>query len=382
MLCDSITQHSEKYQQKMNYNLSILENFLNEHQIPIVKKKPLTFLGISKQPHYENVWSNIYAFFFNTIEEHNLNDLFINSLLELINENIDSKFNLKSPFDIETEVGTNNNGRIDVLLSNNNDAIIIENKVYHHLNNDLEDYWNSISQTNKIGIILSLHKVPKTQLINTKFIGITHLELLQKVVSNLSNYFSTANEKYIIFLKDFYQNVINTTNPMDTDIIKFFYRNQEEINQISEVKSSFVSFVISEVEKARINIDEKLEPYGSRNESFRYYLCPNQGNLMITIVFGELFTEKRELLFIIELQNELLNQKEKIQTIEFDDKEKEYLKTDFFNQKGSWAHFAIQVVRPTENDIINLNNYISETINNSPIIDIYKKIKAKLVDEI
>lgn len=167
----------------MNYQLSKLEKFLNEHQIPTVKKKALTFLGISKQPHYENVWSNIYAFFFNTDEEHNLNDLFINSLLELINENISSSFNLKSSFDIETEVGTKKNGRIDILLSNNNDAIIIENKVYHHLNNDLDDYWYSISQTNKIGIILSLQKVHSNQITNPNFVGITHLELLAISVS-------------------------------------------------------------------------------------------------------------------------------------------------------------------------------------------------------
>lgn len=366
----------------MNYDIVKLERFLKETPIPFVKKRPLTFLGISKQPHYENVWSNIYAFFFDVNAEHNLNDLFLQSLLQLINESNNSKFHVNSSFEIETEYSTNNNGRIDILLSNNNDAIIIENKVYHHLNNDLNDYWNSVSQENKQGVILSLQKIYKSQIYNRNFIGITHIELLQKVISNLPNYFSNANEKYIIFLKDFYQNVLNTTNPMDANVIKFSYRNQEEINKVTEIRNSYVSYVISEVEKARINIDEQLVPYGSRNENFRYYICPNQANLMITIVFEKLFTEKQELLFIVELQNQLLGETEKIKNIEFNETEKNYMRSDFFNQKGSWAHFAIQSEKPSEDEIINLGDYISKTINNSPILDIYRKLKTKLVDEI
>lgn len=365
----------------MNYDLIKLESFLKEASIPFVKKRPLTFLGISKQPHYENVWSNIYAFFFDVNAEHKLNDLFLQSLLQLINENSNSKFHFNSSFEIETEYGTTNNGRIDILLSSPNDAIIIENKVYHHLNNDLNDYWNSVTQENKRGIILSLHKKHKNQINNLNYIGITHLELLEKVISNLPDYFSNANEKHIIFFKDFYQNVINTTNPMDTNAIKFFYRNREEIKQVTDIRNSYVSYVISEVEKARINIDEKFESYGSRNENFRYYLCPNQGNLMITIVFGRLFTEKHELLFIVELQNDLLRETDKIKSIEFNEDEKKYLCPNFFNNKETWAHFANQLVKPSEDEIINLGDYISDTINNSPILGIYRKLKTKLVDE-
>lgn len=364
----------------MNIELNEHEKFLKETSIPIIQKRPLTFLGISKQPHFENVWSNIYAFFFDPNAEHNLDNLFLQSLIQLINENTNEKFYFNSSFDIDTEYGTNNNGRIDILLSNLNEAIIIENKVYHHLNNDLQDYWNSIVQTKKQGVILSLQKIHKSQINNPNFIGISHLELLQRIITNLPNYFSNANEKYIIFLKDFYQNIINTTNPMDINIIKFFCRNHEEINQIKEIRNSYVGYVISEVEKARENIDEKLEPYGSRNENFRYYLCPNQGNLMITIVFGELFAEKQELLIIVELQNELIEQKEKIKSIDFDEAEIPYLRPEFYNTKGSWAHFAIQLVKPTENDIMNLGDFISKTVNRSPILDIYRKLKTTLVD--
>lgn len=364
---------------KMNKQLEKLERFLKETPIPHVSKRPTTFLGISKQPHYENVWSNIYAFFLDLTGEHNLDDLFLQSLLQLINEANGSTFLFNPAFQIDTEYRTKKNGRIDILLSNSNDAIIIENKVYHHLNNDLSDYWGSVTQANKQGVILSLQKII---IYNQNFIGITHLEFLQRVLSNLPNYFSNANEKYIIFLKDFYQNVLNTTNPMDTNVIKFFCRNKEEINKVAAIRNDYVSYVISEVEKARINIDEVLQPNGSRNEKFRYYVCPEQSNLMITIIFENLFTEKQELLFIVELKNQLIRETEKIRSIPFNDAESNYIRSDFFNQTGFWAHFAIQSEKPNEEQLMNLGDYIAKTVNDSPILSIYRKLKKTLVDEL
>jgi hypothetical protein len=51
-------------------DINLLKSFLNEHQIPSVKQQPKTFLEIARQPHYENVISNIYAFYFDPHEEH------------------------------------------------------------------------------------------------------------------------------------------------------------------------------------------------------------------------------------------------------------------------------------------------------------------------
>jgi len=50
------------------------------------KTSTKTFMQVTGYPHFENVCSNILAFFFNPKEEHNLNDLFIWSLLETTGE--------------------------------------------------------------------------------------------------------------------------------------------------------------------------------------------------------------------------------------------------------------------------------------------------------
>jgi len=94
--------------------------------------------------------------------------------------------------------------KTDNLLCNSEDAIIIENKVNHKLSNDLIDYWDSVLQKNKQGIILSLKEISENTINSPNFINITHLEFMQCVAKNLSSYFSNANDKYIIFLKDFY----------------------------------------------------------------------------------------------------------------------------------------------------------------------------------
>src|SRR5690554_1082514 len=150
--------------------LSTLQQFLDQHAIPQIKGNPTTFLGIARQPHYENVLSNIYAFFFNPNAEHGFQDLFIMSLLDCINSSSPGQskdFSDFSDFTIETEFSTNKGGRIDLLLKNDTSAIIIENKIYHTLNNNLKDYWSTIinrieDETRVIGIVLSLKEFSDT----------------------------------------------------------------------------------------------------------------------------------------------------------------------------------------------------------------------------
>jgi hypothetical protein len=214
-------------------DLKSLKEFLKNSPIKIVEKKPKTFLEISKQPHYENVISNIYGFFLDVYEEHGLGDLFISSLIDCINSNetIKKKIAIENfrDFSIDLEYSTDNNGRIDILISSYESAIIIENKVYHFLNNDLKDYWETIIKKGvkpekSIGIILSL--IDYKDIEHEQFIGITHIQLLNKVFDNIGKYLLTCNEKYLPFLKDLYQNIQNLTKQnMTAEELDLFSNN-------------------------------------------------------------------------------------------------------------------------------------------------------------
>lgn len=251
-----------------------LNKFLNESIT--VDEVPKNIFDISGYPHYENVISNIYAFFLREEEEHNFGRLFIDSLLELIPENyFENKEYSSSDFIGEYQVArefySNESGRIDLVISskpvddfgdeekdtitenvNKDWVLIIENKINHSLGNNLDDYWNTFdNKMMKIGVVLSLDEV---EIDNTNFVRILHKDLLENVISNLRNSFLNSSDKYLIYLKDFIQNILNQRNkPILEDMEKNFNLYKKSYNEIKELKKletqvykylndSFISF--------------------------------------------------------------------------------------------------------------------------------------------
>lgn len=365
-------------------DIKALEDFLNQNIIPKIKKRPKTFLGIAKQPHYENVMSNIYAFYFNISEVHGMHDLFINSLLELINETkfgAQKKVNEITDFNVNTEVSTKKNGRIDILLYSNDHAIIIENKVYHTLNNDLEDYWSSTKVTdnleeNKIGIVLTLNKLNVT---HPHFINITHLEFQKRIIQNLGNYLMEAKDKYVVFLKDFYQNTLNMSkSEMDSKELKFYFDNQAKILEVKNFHFAVREHIYNQVEQACELVNEELNlltSKGEGNKRLRFYLSPKNKNLMITVFFEQLLTVEKRLVLIVEMKNDLLKNKERYKTISFSEREESLIKPDFYENKNtSWCHFAVNHYVLDENQVVNLSQFIVEKLEGDGLLSIYRKL--------
>ncbi len=367
-------------------NLIALEDFLDHNIIPKIKKRPKTFLGIAKQPHYENVMSNIYAFYFNVEEVHGMQDLFINSLLDIINESklgTQKKVAEITDFEVATEVYTKKNGRIDILLSSDDHAIIIENKVYHTLNNNLEDYWNSTKVTdnkeeNKIGIVLSLNKLNVT---HEHFMNITHLELLKRVIQNLGSYLMNAKDKYVVFLKDFYQNSINLSkSEMDSKELKFYFDNQPKIIEVKDFHFAVRTHIINQVEQACELVDEDLElqtSKGEGNKRLRFFLSPKNKNLMITVFFEKLLTPEKRLILIVELKNELLKNKEQYHKIAFTKEEEIITIPEFYTDGNSkWCHFAVVSYILNENEVSNLSQFIIEKLEKDQLLSVYRKLNT------
>jgi len=360
--------------------LEQLQTFLNQNEIPKIKGKPKTFLGIAKQPHYENVLSNIYAFYFRVNEVHRFKDLFISSLLELINKGatqIESFLN----FEITTEFGISKQRRIDIVLQNNEQAIIIENKVYHHLNNNLHAYYNETNAESKVGVVLSLHPISNIE--HPHFINITHLQLLNQVMQNLGKYLLNANDKYVVFLKDFYQNIINLSHAfMEKENISFYYKNQQEINQLVQFKNNLRKHILSEVVKAGETLDNlnKYEPRlnSTNDKRLVYYVSPKYKNLMITVVYEELLKPKRKMHIAIEFQGLPLNERTVFYGLEkdFNTKENELAFSDNFKTTDeNWTHFAVQHYYPTDDEITNLSEFIIDKLNNHHFLSIFRKLE-------
>lgn len=356
--------------------LEQLQTFLNQNEIPKIKGKPQTFLGIAKQPHYENVLSNMLAFYFDVNEEHQCKDLFIKSLLELIN---DSRFETFLDFDVYTEYGISTQKRIDIVLQNDTQAIIIENKVYHHLHNDLHAYYDEVEADHKVGIVLSLY--PISNIKHPHFINITHLALLNKVMQNLGNYILEASDKYVVFLKDLYQNIINLSyDLMSKENLEFYYKNQKKINELVTFQKSVKSHILSELIKAGQTLENLnlLQPRSNSQLDGRlvFYISPKHPDLFFTILYEDLLKEERTMKIMIEMQGKLLKDrgvfKEKIK---FSEKEALNFADHFKNTSLHFAHFMLKEYELGENDIINLSEFIQQRLVDDHMLSAFGKIE-------
>jgi hypothetical protein len=213
-----------------------------------------SYFDIAGFPRWETVNSNLLAFYFNKNEEHNFNTLFIESLLKLIGETIE--INVEDNFEVLREYRTKKGNYIDIVIKSitddgdgdNNDetnqitdwAIIIENKVDTWLYNDLNDYWKDVKAKHKVGFVLAKNKIDLTH--HNKngiyYHSITHAELIEKVQENFLGYFSKSNEKHILLLKEYINNIENLYFNTMEDFNAILSKIHEHSNEIKQLKNA------------------------------------------------------------------------------------------------------------------------------------------------
>lgn len=246
--------------EKLDWLQKLIDSFPSKNKI----RKNL--IDIAGYPSWENVNSNLLAFYFDKTEEHGFGTLFLDSLLDLIPEN--QMISNENDFNVAREVYTNNGNRIDIVISQKNGieisdenansdwAIIIENKINHHLSgNDLEDYWKSIESSNKVGIVLSKYEsdFPKTfqDDLSRKgiyFYHVSHKALIEKVKEKMHGCFLEADDRHILFLKEFISNTNNFYNSENImienqKILKQFHENRDNILALKKQDALLLQFV-------------------------------------------------------------------------------------------------------------------------------------------
>lgn len=366
--------------------LDELQDFLDTAQIPEFKTKPKTFLEIARQPHYENVISNIYAFYLDPNEEHGLGDLFINSLVTCLNAKRENDWIEDfTDFEIHTEYSTKK-GRIDILLLSSDSAIIIENKIYHHLNNNLQEYSDYVRKEigNKdavYGLVLGLKEFnPKEE----NFVSLTHKELLSKVFQHLGEYVLDASEKYVTFLKDFYQNIINLSEKtMNEQDLAFYLKNHKEIIDLTELKSNFKKYVRDEVNKASLSFEDlELEDVRKNSEMYnqgRKFYSQKVSKLCIKVGFSRLFTKEQQIKLYIEVSGSTLKKiKNHFDEIIMELPDGFQLDQGSKKTSKSWYNLYEHSIVLNANDISNLSEVIVEHIDKLKIYEAFKRINEKL----
>jgi hypothetical protein len=203
-------------------------------------------MEIAGYPHYENVCSNILKFYLDPTNEHGLKDLVLNSILHLIDK--DFQFDLDfEQIEISRERKTLQNNRLDLVILTENYAIGIENKIFHHLHNDLTDYNNTIksfcnNSRKPLCIVLSLNKLKSKediQKVNTNdFVNVTYEQVFENIKQNIGGHLSSSNINYINHLTDFIKSIENLTpRTMENKALWTFFKNNSET--IQELADSF-----------------------------------------------------------------------------------------------------------------------------------------------
>jgi hypothetical protein len=339
-------------------------------------KKERNFLDIALMPHYENVNSNILQFFFDQNGEHGFKDLFLTSFLELIKSHKQISF---LDWTVEREIITKNNKRIDIeIQSVDKDAvIIIENKIYHWLANDLNDYWihyPNINDDSKIGVVLSLYSMKVN---DSRFINITHQQLCKQVLKNLGNYILTAGHKYIIYLKDFIDNINSFyMSESQKNKLEFYFQNVDKINELAKIKEDATNYLLTQLNIVGETLN--LPTHAKRSRDRRYFTFPEfkEDILYYAIFVEDIFNSDATFKIILEGHNIKSDVQRKI----INQLKGKYHKLQHQEEPAIYIHFLKKTYPFNVKDIANFSKVIIEILEKD-FADARHEVTAILLNE-
>ena len=196
---------------------------------PTLQRDPTT-LELSGYPHLENVYSNILAFFLDPGREHGFGSLFLESLLSVAG--YEAIQNGKE-IEVKTEKSTRTRKRIDLVISTDTLIIGIENKIYHELHNDLEDYGRYlVEKANKrrvCKILLGLNLSNKKQLYGFK--PITYQAYFDEILRRIGHTLIASKDRYLRFLREVIETVnhLKEGSAMKPEMLAFFENNRRDV---------------------------------------------------------------------------------------------------------------------------------------------------------
>ena len=209
----------------------ITDLFADLEKLPKAINREPTFMEIAGYPHFENVCSNILAFYLQPSNEHGFGTLFLDVLATLIGEDLATD---AQSIDVRREEFTTQGKRIDLVIKSENYIFGIENKIFAGLYNDFPEYSRYLESSSNgrqvYKVLLSLRSIqPSVKLDGFK--PIRYEDFFQKVVANIGLCFLTAHEPHMTFLKDFIQTMQNLqeVTTMDRQRLEYFRDNHQNI---------------------------------------------------------------------------------------------------------------------------------------------------------
>ena len=222
-------------------------------------ERPRTYMEIAGYPHYENVCSNILAFFMDPEESHGLGTLVLDALASAGNITAAGE-GVGGNVSVEREVTTDKGNRIDILIESDDRAVLIENKIYAAASNPFDDYTDYFDRTyadraDRKKILLTLY--PTNEGRKWDFTNLTYEQFVQQIRSLLGGYVSNADIRHLTMFLDFLNTLENLRRGtrMDQEFVKFLAERSNDIEDFFADLKSFRDELRKKVEELRALID-------------------------------------------------------------------------------------------------------------------------------
>ncbi len=272
--------------------------------VPSTKHSEITFFDIAKMPHYEDVITRFYAYFLSDLYVATHGSWLRDALFKLIMEKTGKTLSVKT-CRVETQVSLLTRHRLDLVLTvttttGEKKGVIIENKIYHHLNNDLQSYWDNscFDCKEKIGIVLSLTKENVSAFTGYEFVNILHLDVAREVGRKAENITDEANR---IYARDFISNLKKLSNMATiNDEVKFYFEHAKKVNDAINTRDEAIKYIKSEIIETGETMG--LDNFPSEDKSDYIYLCNNaEDDLYYEIHFDQLLNGTKKIKIVIGL---------------------------------------------------------------------------------
>ena len=252
-------------------------NLLLDFQSLPREAKARTFMEISGQAHYENVASNILAFFFDPKEEHGLKDLLVTAFLEMAGH---QGVEVSEVSSIEREYPAEDGKRIDLVIDGGHFVIGIENKIYHWEANDFENYGRvidtlGIEKSITVKAVLGLHADARRPALPGGFLRFSYAQLWNHVRTNFGPYLPKANPKWVTYLIDFMETTSRLAGESqpNKEFTDFFLKHTDAIEQLVTERQSLFNRLDGYNYALESNLKGDLEKHDSITRAWVWQRC-------------------------------------------------------------------------------------------------------------
>ena len=231
--------------------LTELESMLSELEHYITPTPERTIFSIGGRGYYENPTSDLLSFFMNPTAEHGFGMLFLSVFLERLDKAPDLGGLRSEEITVQREVVTDNNNRIDLLITAPDWCLVIENKIYHDPVNPFADYEKharNLRPNDSYFAILSPKGHGKKSWPGVSYKD--YLEVLRQKIGEHS--FEAPYSKWNLIAREFILHIENELyRPlMNDEQIAFVENNFDQIDKVKKLESDYRTYLKDFLKKA------------------------------------------------------------------------------------------------------------------------------------